>query len=87
MQDCRARREKESMKGCPSCRDLDGRCAEAGPTGEMRAESQYFTSDGIFETYRCRACGSQWQRFVAAEEPGARSGPWKNLARPAGGDS
>jgi hypothetical protein len=47
----------------------------------MRAESQHFTSDGIFETYRCRECGSQWRRFLAAGKQGAAPGPWKHLRR------
>jgi hypothetical protein len=69
------------MSGCANCRGLDGQSAEVDPRGGMKAESQHFTSDGIFETYRCRECGSQWQRFLAAGKHGAAPGPWKHLRR------
>ena len=64
------------MTNCPNCRDLVGQSADVDPPDEMRALTQYFTSNGIVETYRCRSCGSQWQRTVAT---GMESGPWKNL--------
>ena len=41
--------------------------------------SQYFTPEGSVEVYRCRPCGSQWERFVAKkdEDHATQSGPWK----------
>ena len=68
------------MAGCPNCRHLEGESGDVDPRGEMRAVSQHFTSDGVFEIYRCRPCGSQWERFVAAEA-GRKPGPWKRLGQ------
>lgn len=67
------------MAGCPNCRSLGEHPADGEPSGEIRAESVYFTPQGMVEIYRCRPCGTQWQRVVATEQLGEKSGPWKNL--------
>jgi hypothetical protein len=71
------------MKRCLTCGRLEGQPGDVEPPREMKAESQYFASNGVVEIYRCRSCGSQWERFVASEKPGARSGGWKHLKAPA----
>lgn len=63
---------------CPNCRKLEGQSGDIAPPAQMRPETQYFVKDGVVEVYRCRPCGSQWERFVP-EEPLARSGQWKTL--------
>jgi hypothetical protein len=66
------------MSRCPNCGQLAGQSGEVDPPAEMRVVSQYFASNGVVEIYRCRPCGSQWERRVATEL-GERSGAWKHL--------
>ena len=69
------------MTRCPSCGQLAGQPSDVDPPGEMRVESQYFATNGVIEIYRCRPCGSQWERVVATKL-GEQSGAWKHLRPP-----
>ncbi len=64
---------------CPHCRTLEGQSGEVDPPGQLSPETQYFVKDGVVEVYRCRPCGSQWERFVPSEPLASSTGPWKTL--------
>jgi len=64
---------------CPNCRRLEGQSGDTAPPAQMSPQTKYFVKDGVVEVYRCRPCGSQWERFVPEEPLVTRSGQWKTL--------
>ena len=54
------------MNGCPKCGNRAGDSGAEQPS-QLRPEIQYFVAEGVIEVFRCRPCGTQWQRLVAQE--------------------
>ena len=67
------------MKQCPNCRALEGQPADIDPPPQMSGQAHHFQGHGVWERYRCKACGSEWERYIATKTLGAQSGSWKTL--------
>jgi hypothetical protein len=51
------------MTACVGCSGLIGKLAVVKPHSMMSGERVKVRSDGLLEQFRCRSCGTYWERF------------------------
>jgi hypothetical protein len=54
-----------SMMACADCNDLLGKPATVEPHGALYGERARARSDGVLGHFKCRICGTLWERFEA----------------------
>ena len=50
---------------CADCDTLLGKSATVQPHGGLYGERARARSDGVLEHFKCRVCGTLWERFEA----------------------
>jgi hypothetical protein len=51
--------------GCVDCNNLLGKPATVEPHGGLYGERARARSDGVLGHFKCRICGTLWERFEA----------------------
>ena len=69
------------MQRCAACVELVGRSASVKPHQALRTESTTIRSEGLFEEYKCRKCGTRWHRVIAKSTSGMEPQQWRVVAR------
>jgi len=69
------------MQRCTECMALVGRSASVKPHASLRTESTAIRSEGKFEDYKCRKCGTRWHRVVANASSGMEPQMWRVVTR------
>jgi hypothetical protein len=69
------------MQRCAGCAELAGRIAAVKPHAALRTESTAIRSEGRFEHYKCRECGTRWHRVLAKPGAGMEPQQWRVVAR------
>ena len=69
------------MQRCADCAQLVGRSASVKPHPALRTESTAIRSEGQFEDYKCRKCGTRWHRVLAKASSGMEPQQWRVVTR------
>jgi cytochrome c2 len=73
--------EGARMQRCTACVELAGRPASVKPHAALRTESTAIRSEGQFQEYKCRSCGTRWHRILAKTDSGLEPQLWRVVAR------
>jgi hypothetical protein len=69
------------MRRCTGCEDIVGKNASVTPHAGLRIESTAIRSEGRFEEYKCRKCGTRWHRILAKVGSGMEAQRWRIIGR------
>jgi rubrerythrin len=67
------------MEPCDACKALQGQGVDTEPHATLACDDTHLRSDGTLEIYRCRECGTRWERHNAPPQamPGAKNPVWR----------